>query len=225
MKTLLALLLITIPIFSQSVPTRSRSYGNSSCVLGPYMGASNFTVDLLDQIDHVEALNAKANGEPTKISAAPRAELWGGRDAFAFEIKYNPPANYRVRILRQHGTLTGRTTTFGVSSSRPAEGKFVGVLVALANKFPSQGSVRADILADDTYVYEQADIGDSGVIGAGYLPFHGEQADVVNNLLGEEHILYVVVAKYLDETGMWTHLEPTISQIVYEFVNQDCIGN
>lgn len=173
------------------------------CRLGPYTVAGNFVVDLDGAVLQADQGNST---------------IWGRRESYGFPLKFTPPPGYGVRILRLSADLTARHTLRGHAPAAPAPGLYTGVLLAIATKYPSQGSIRADFAADDTFAYKQGDIGTSGVVR---FDIKEDLSDVENNWLTETNTLWFVVAKYLDETDYATHLEATFSSVVYQF-ERDC---
>lgn len=169
------------------------------CRLGPYTVAGNFVVDLDGGV------LSEDHGNTT---------IWGRRGAQAFPLKFSPPPNYGVRILRLSADLAARHTLRGAAPAVPLPGLYTGVLLAIAAKYPSAGSERADWAADDTFAYKQGDIGPSGVLRFDIAEDH---EGIENNWLGPDNTLWFVVAKYLDETGLATHLEVTFSSVRYVF--------
>ena len=167
-------------------------------VCAEYVVAGNFAADL--------------NGDV--LEGDVKAGLWGTRAAWGFPLTFAPPPGHRVRILGVSGDLTARWTTRGNGRAYAEPGLFTGVLVAAAANYPSQGSSRADYAADDTFAYAQGDIDSTGAV---VVKFRESTRGVQNNLLGPDHRLWFVVAKYLDETELATHLEVTFSQVRYRF--------
>lgn len=134
-----------------------------------------------------------------------RPGTWGTAEADYRTLRFTaPPAGKRVRILRIVGDLTARWI------KNHAVTGFTGVLAAI-HRPDSSGSGYADLAADKHFVYVQGDIGSTGVVR---VPFDqtydrtdpGAVLDPTNRLIFK-------FAKYLDETGYWTHAEITFSQI------------
>ena len=149
-----------------------------------------------------------------------RPEIWGLREAFAWPLKFEPPAGHRVRLLSITGDLTARLTTRGegpvwVSGAYP----YVGVLAGVQTRAESAGSVHADHAADDVLAYIQADIGRDGVAR---IAMREDWRGLRNALLGPDHTVWFKVAKYLDETGLRTHLEVTFSQLRFRYEPEGC---
>jgi hypothetical protein len=138
--------------------------------------------------------------------------IWGRGDSWVFPLQLTPPAGHRVRILSISGDLTARFTTRGHGPAVAPRGTFTGFLAAVTTLPVSSGSAHADLAADDTLMYAQGDL--SRRNSAVRLPFRESFAeDEANTVLGPEHRLYFKVAKYLDETGLATHLEITFSAL------------
>lgn len=134
-----------------------------------------------------------------------RDGTWGTAQADYRVLQFTqPPVGSRVRILKIVGDLTARWI-----KNHHVTG-FTGVLAAI-HRPDSSGSAYADYAADGHFVYVQGDIGATGVVR---VPFDTtfDPTDP-GALLEENPRLVFKFAKYLDETGYWTHAEITFSQI------------
>jgi len=146
-------------------------------ILGPYSSGTNFSADI--------------KGTPDT-----RPRTWGTAGEFIFPIKFSPPPGYRVRILRAYGDFL--VWPKGVV----VKGRFAGALFGLQTTAP-EGSVRADWLADNTFLYIQTATGGERA---------REQFDFpvdVGGLLERDNMLRVKVAVWLNDTGLEIHCEPS----------------
>jgi len=160
-----------------------------------YILATNFSSDLLGPVD-------------------TRADTWGRADSFSHRITFKPPSDKRVRILH----VAGDFLAWPVLKGKPAaEGRFAGVLLGLQTTEP-EGSVRADLAADNTFLYLQ-------------IATHGKVArtsfDVrytSDVLLGSDHVLVVRLAAWLNDLDVPIHCEPSFV-VEYDFVNPQDLAN
>ena len=134
-----------------------------------------------------------------------RPSTWGTAEAGYRILTFtNVPPGHRVRILKITGDLTARWI-----KNHDVTG-FTGVLAAI-HRPDSSGSAHADWAADKHFVYVQGDIGATGVVRVPFdQTFDRSDPDA---LLEDNPRLVFKFAKYLDETGYWTHAEITFSQI------------
>lgn len=157
------------PAIASSVPS----------VLGPFSTSTNHADDI--------------EGTPDS-----RPGTWGKAGYNVHTFKFNPPAGYRVRILRVYGDLT-------VFSRNPDRSKCAGVLWGLQTTAP-EGSVRMDPAGDNTMLYVQhATCGDPQRAPVDFDVSKG-------GLLQPDNVLYSKVAVYLNDGGS-VHLEPTMTVV------------
>lgn len=149
-------------------------------------------------------------GEPDN-----RPYVWGRAGSQIAEPVefFNVPAGMRVRILSVKGDMTARWTTRGNGRAWPGAGYYTGVLGALMTSADDyEVSEHATFSADNHLVYVQADIGLTGVVRVEIeSTFHPEN----ENAVLPHGKLWFKAAKYLDETGLDTHIELTFSRIEY----------
>ncbi len=157
----------------------------ASC-LAEFNGANNFAGDI--------------RGTPDT-----RPGCWGEAGYFVKTVTFHPPPGKRVKILRAYGDL------LAWPRGKPPEGTFAGVLFGLQTTAP-EGSVRADWLADNTFLYVQGAVSDKG---RERLPINVTIAD---GLLEPDNKLYYKFAVWLNDTGKEIHLEASLT-LVYDFVD------
>lgn len=152
-------------------------------ILGPYSAAANFAVDIAGEKDE-------------------RPYTWGTAGAEYKRITFKPPTGYRVRILRVYGDLIT-----GVRGKVPP-GQFAYALLAMQST-AVEGSVRADLAADNTFLYIQ-----TPAVPATRAPFDFDTS--VGGLLEEDNVLVVKVAVFLSDVSVPVHLEPSFT-VVFRF--------
>lgn len=142
-----------------------------------------------------------------------RPDTWGtAADDYRVLTFRNVPSGARVRVLKIVGDLTARRISHWVPNGE-VKG-YTGVLAAI-HRPDSSGSLYGDLAADGHFVYVQGDIGASGVVR---VPFdQSYDPSDPGAVLDPTHRLVFKFAKYLDETGYWTHAEITFSQIDFCF--------
>lgn len=151
--------------------------------------ATNFTTDIL--------------GEPDT-----RPDTWGRAGTSVWKIRFTPPpAGHRVRIMRVYGDF------LIWPKGKVEDGRFAGALLGLQTTAP-EGSVRADLAADNTMLYVQtATAGKPERVAFDY--------DVsAGGLLEADHVLVVKVAVWLNDTERAIHCEPTFT-MVYKYERID----
>jgi hypothetical protein len=122
-----------------------------------------------------------------------RPSTWGTADVCLKTITFNRP----VTILAVRGDLIGW--------ARKPTTAMAGALVGLQDSGP-EGSTHADWLADNTFLYYQMPIQQSG-----RLAFN----DQIHRTLSDGK-LKIKIASFLNETGQSIHLEGTFT-VVYEY--------
>lgn len=155
---------------------------------GSFSASSNFSVDLLGEID-------------------TRPDCWGRADYRVWAVTFKPPVGYRVRIVSLRGDLLAWPRV--LDGEQPVErGKTAGVLIGFQTT-ANEGSERCDWCADNTFLYLQGATSNGDSVR---IPF-----DVtVDRLLEPDHKLIVKVASWLNTTGRHIHLEPTFTT-TYKF--------
>lgn len=149
-----------------------------------HSAAANFSADILGEYD-------------------TRPDTWGRAGAASWKITFKPPAGKRVRILRAYGDFL--IWPIG----KVEDGKFAGALFGLQTTAP-EGSVRADLAADNTFLYLQTATGGKPE----RIAFDHVTRD--GGLLGPDHVLVVKVAAWLNDTERPIHMEPSFT-VVYRF--------
>jgi hypothetical protein len=149
------------------------------CIRRPCVAATNFADDLLGPVD-------------------TRPGCWGRADYAIHRITFRPPEGYRVRILRASGDLVSW------ARGRIARGAAFGVLLGLQTTAP-EGSVRADLAADNTMLYVQ----DTASTKPTTRTFNEDVS--AGSLLEPDHVLIVKLAAWLNETERAIHMEATLN--------------
>ncbi len=132
-----------------------------------------------------------------------RADTWGDADYVVKAITFKPPQGYRVRIIRAYGDFL----VWPIGKVEP--GRFAGVLFGLQTTAP-EGSIRADWAADNTMLYIQDATGGE----ARRAPFNFDTS--AGGLLEDDHKLLVKMAVWLNDTGLFIHMEPSFV-LVYRY--------
>lgn len=145
--------------------------------------ANNFAVDLLGVKD-------------------TRQGTWGYAGATTWNVVFNPPAGFRVRILRVSGDLVAWPRVLPGEKAIP-QGHYAGVLIGLQTTAP-EGSQLCTPCADNTFLYRQVGIDAE----PGRIAFDVDVS--VGGLLGADNTAVVKVANWLD-TERTIHIEPTIN--------------
>jgi len=173
--------------------------------LGPYTASSNFAADLFGMTDS-------------------RPGCWGHSDLATWNITFNPPAGYRVRILSIHGDLVSWIKSIPGDPPTPAE-SVAGVLLGLQSTPVERDTRRCDLCSDvasrvavsrpsvqgTTILYAQDSVAQS-------MPKSRVQYDIdnIDQFLERDHKLLVTVASWLNTTNKPIHVEPTFT-VVYRF--------
>jgi hypothetical protein len=156
--------------------------------LGPYSTAANFSDDL--------------QGKPDS-----RPGAWGTGEVVIHRITFRPPVGYRVRILWVRGDFLVWPV------GKVPEGTCAGALLGLQTTAP-EGSDRADLAADNTFLYLQlATNGKPERAAYNHTVWEG-------GLLQSDHVLIVKLAVWLNDTGRRIHMEPSFV-VVYQFERSD----
>jgi hypothetical protein len=155
-----------------------------------------------------------------------RPGCYGTADVATWNITFDPPAGYAVRIISIHGDLVSWIKTLPGDSATPAEST-AGVLLALQGTPHATTSGRCDWCSDvatrltrltllaprpvvhgTTMVYIQDSV-------AQVMPKSRAQYDrpAVNQLLEPDNKLLVTLASWLNTTGKPIHVEPTFTVI------------
>jgi len=142
-----------------------------------FSSAANFSADILGVPD-------------------TRPNTWGRAGARTWQIRFKPPAGYRVRITKVYGDFL----IWPKGTVEP--GKFAGALFGLQTTAP-EGSERAIPTADNTFLYVQTATGGAPARAA----FDYDVS--AGGLLERDHVLTVKVAVWLNSTELEIHCEPT----------------
>jgi hypothetical protein len=152
--------------------------------IGPFAAATNAAYDI--------------EGTPD-----PRPSTWGESGVEVSRITFKPPAEYRTRVLRAYGDVVAWTR------NAPPMGKSDGFLFGLSNTGPD-GSARADLAADNTFLYVQgASRGEPSRLAFDYCVKEG-------GLLQPDNVMVLKAASFLNDTGMPIHIEPSFI-VVFQF--------
>ncbi len=136
---------------------------------------------------------------------------WGHAGAETLPIQFNPPAGYRVRILKLRGDLTAWPRVLEGEDPVPAD-RYAGVLLGFSTS-SSAGAVECDYCAAGCMLYVQDAIhgGDAKRTPFDY-DFTSERV-----LLDPDNLLNLKLAEFLNTTGYPIHLEGTYT-ITFEWV-------
>jgi hypothetical protein len=145
--------------------------------------------------------------------------FWGTHEAQVSTLYFDPPpTGKRIRILDITGDLVAWWTTRGRGPAWPGNGYHTGILVSVMTLPESQGSIYAFPAADDHLGYVQAVIGNNGATQKDF-KFKYDPRDANSVLQSTEpcmrgegafcQALYFKAAKYLDTSGLDTHIETT----------------
>ncbi len=160
----------------------------SSCAhaqaLGPFSVATNHSDDILGTAD-------------------TRPGTWGTAGYGVHELRFHPPAGYRVRVLRVYGDFQG------FIRQNPT-GNCAGVLWGLQTTAP-EGSIRVDPAADNTMLYVQDSLCARGTF-RDPVDFDTSAA----GLLEPDNVLLSKAAVFLNETGEPIHTESSFV-VVFQY--------
>jgi hypothetical protein len=159
-------------------------FGSTKQIIGPLSASGNFSADLLGQLD-------------------TRPGTWGNADVRLFDVTFQVPKGYRVRVLRTYGDF------LAWPKGAVPSGKAAGVLFGLQTTAP-EGSARIDWMADNTFLFVCTATNGTPVRA----PFDFDTS--AGGLLEPDHILRLKVASWLNDTGLEIHMEPTLT-IVYQY--------
>lgn len=150
-----------------------------------HTSATNFSADILGEKD-------------------TRPGTWGTAGAAVWQIRFTPPPDKVVQVLRVYGDVVAWPRG-------PVEkGTFAGMLFGLQTTAPD-GSVRGNLLADNCFLYLQDVVAADGKRTPFDLRFDGV-------FLRPDNVLVIKVAAWLNDTGKEIHIEPTFA-VVYRFVD------
>jgi hypothetical protein len=154
---------------------------------------------LFAQQTHTSATNFSADilGQPDT-----RPGTWGTAGAATWQIKFTPPPDKVVQVLRVYGDVVAWPR------GKVEKGYFAGVLFGLQTSAPD-GSTRGTLLADNCFLYLQDVVTEEGK----RTPFDLRFDEV---FLQPDNVLVVKVAVWLNDTSREIHIEPTFS-VVYKF--------
>ena len=156
-----------------------------------FSAAANFSADIL--------------GTPDS-----RPNTWGRAGVAEWKMRFDPPAGYRVRILRVYGDF------LVWPKGKVEDGKFAGALFGLMTT-AREGSSRVWPAADNTMLYVQVATGGQPARAA----FDHDVSS--GGLLELDNVLVVRVAVWLNDTEREIHCEPTFV-VVYKFEEDRCPG-
>ena len=166
-------------------------------ILGPYVIAGNFSVDLA--------------GKPDK-----RRDTWGRAGVQMHVLTFSPPKGYLVRILGILGDQLLWPTLGWKGPAIVPEGRYMAALGGIHRTLSKKPIVDADFAADDHFVFVQH--GTNGPVSRA--PFDVVLTGVENTLLREDHQLHFKQAVWLNDTGLMAHMEITFSTLEYQFERQ-----
>jgi len=129
-----------------------------------------------------------------------RPGTWGRAGVESWKIRFKPPAGHRVRIMRVYGDFL----IWPRGTVEP--GRFAGALFGLQTTAP-EGSVRADLAADNCMLYVQTATGGAPARAA----FDYDVS--AGGLLEPDHVLVVKVAVWLNATELAIHCEPSFTMV------------
>jgi hypothetical protein len=155
------------------------------------------------------ALLSSATNYSADILGTPdtRPDTWGRAGVQSWKIRFKPPAGHRVRIVRVYGDFL----IWPKGLVEP--GRFAGALFGLQTTAP-EGSVHADLAADNTMLYVQTATGG----GPARTAFDYDVS--AGGLLEPDHVLVVKVAVWLNDTEREIHCEPSFTMVYrYEPIN------
>ena len=140
--------------------------------------------------------------------------IWGNAQADVSAIHFNPPAGYRVRILRLRGDLVAWIKSLPGDPVTPLESTS-GVLMGFSTSAPG-GSAYCDLCADNTALYIQDSV--TATKPSSRAPY---EYDNVDQVLESDNVLNLVIAAWLNTTGKPIHIEATYTiTFVYEPIPQ-----
>lgn len=146
--------------------------------------SENFTVDLEGSPDH-------------------RVDTWGDASAQYWQVHFKPPLGYRTRILRVFGNFVT------APDGKMPEGTEAYGLFALQTTSAGQSSI-ADVGSSGCVFYIQ-----SVLVGGDSKDVESFNVDVTDaGLLGEDNVLVVKTAVFLNTTGLKIHMEPSWVMVV-----------
>ena len=180
----------TTALILAACATACLSFQPGRDTLGPFMAATNFTID--------------QGGTPDT-----RPGTWGSAASYPIQVPFHPPSGYRTRILRVSGDFTAFPKD-GVI----APGEYSEVSWGLLTTAPG-GSQRADFIADDCFLWNQGILTAQNAMVR--MPFDYDVA--AGGLLGPDNILVVQLSVSLNTTGLIIHEEPVFT-LQYRFERQ-----
>jgi len=136
-----------------------------------------------------------------------RPNTWGLAQSQTWQVHFNAPVGYRVRILKLSGDLLSYPKM--LSKDQTVESwQTAGTLLGFQST-AAQGSINCDLCADNTMLYVQDSIGSVT---------HGARAfsDDLDYLLEPDNTLVVVCASWLSTFTVPVHVEATFT-VVYQF--------
>ena len=146
--------------------------------------------------------------EDIKGTPDDRNSTWGDAGYIVKKVTFKPPAGCLVRITRVYGDFL----IWPIGKVEP--GKFAGTLLGLQTSAP-EGSIFADLAADNTFLYIQVATGGGPERAA--FDFKTE----AGGLLGPDHAMLVKMAVWLNDTGLVIHMEPSfVAEYHFEQIQQ-----
>lgn len=144
-------------------------------------------------------------------TADDRPDTWGTAASQMKPITFHAPAGYRVRVLRVYGDFV--MWPRGSVRQDPKDnviGKAVGALFGLKTS-AADGSVMVEGAgaSDNCFLYVQT--ASKGETQRASFDFDTH----VGGLLEADGVIQVIVATWLNSTGLAIHLEPTIT-VIYQ---------
>src|SRR4051794_36994653 len=113
----------------------------------------------------------------------------------------NPPAGYRVRILRLRGDLVSWPRVLQ-TEPQVKQGSYAGVLLGF-HTTGENTSVHCTYCADNHMLYVQDGLSANPV----RTPFNDDVS--IGGLLSTDNVLHIKIAAWLNTTGYPIHMEPT----------------
>lgn len=118
-----------------------------------------------------------------------------------------------MRILRYRLNFLLWPTALGRQPAIVPPGRYMGAMVSIHSGHPDRYLGHADLNDNRFSVVQAATNGDVRVIDSAVEDFSG----VENGVLAEDHTLYVKHAVWLNDTGLYAHMETTLSNLWYQF--------
>lgn len=179
-----------------------------------YTVSGNFPRDLYGPVDTRDL-------RPTACAGGPC--VWGHGDFDIFNMKFNPPDGYRVRVLRFRGDLVSWIKSMPGDPPTPPEST-AGVLASASTSRSSTDASTMDTSRHCSYCSDACGFYIQDSVTAAIPKSRAAFNYDMDMLLEPDHVLALKLAAWLNTTGKPIHLELTYTiTFRYEVIAKEAI--